>query len=145
MEITLRPVTQDNWEECIQLKVREDQRNFVASNLYSIAESKFYPELQPMGIYADDKLVGFLMHGLEPEDGRYWLVRFMIDQRYQGQGLGRAAMQVFLQEMRSIPGLNKLFLSYEPENAVAEKLYSSLGFQPTGEYIEGEKVACLEW
>ncbi|HLF74624.1 MAG TPA: hypothetical protein VI524_09775 [Anaerolineales bacterium] len=37
----VRPVTKDNWNELIELKVREDQTHFVASNLYSIAESQF--------------------------------------------------------------------------------------------------------
>jgi diamine N-acetyltransferase len=39
MNITLQPVTATNWESLIILKVREDQKGFVGSNLFSIAES----------------------------------------------------------------------------------------------------------
>ena len=39
--IKLQPVSAENWRTLIQLKVREDQSHFVASNLHSIAEAQF--------------------------------------------------------------------------------------------------------
>ena len=54
MKIVLRPIDAHNWREAIRLGVALEQRSFVASNLYSIAESKFEPEAVPMGIYAGD-------------------------------------------------------------------------------------------
>jgi hypothetical protein len=48
--IELRPVAQDNWNTLIKLKVREDQKNFVASNLYSIAEAQFGSMRRDIGI-----------------------------------------------------------------------------------------------
>jgi diamine N-acetyltransferase len=63
--IELRPVTKDNWGALIKLKVREDQKNFVASNLYSIAQAQFGDEyeghwdLYPFGIYDGDTPVVF--------------------------------------------------------------------------------------
>lgn len=33
--IRLCPVSKDNWEACVDLEVREDQEDFVASNVYS--------------------------------------------------------------------------------------------------------------
>ena len=50
MTIVLRPIDGRNWREAIKLNIASDQRTFVASNLYSIAESKFEPEAIPMGI-----------------------------------------------------------------------------------------------
>ena len=38
MTITLREVTMENFYECIKLTVNEDQKNFVASNTFSLAE-----------------------------------------------------------------------------------------------------------
>ena len=61
----IRPVTKENWRELIRLQVREDQKHFVASNLYSIAESKFGDEYEghwdlfAYGIYNGDVPVGF--------------------------------------------------------------------------------------
>ena len=41
----IHAVTIDNWQALIDLKVSEDQKHFVASNLYSIAQSKFGDEV----------------------------------------------------------------------------------------------------
>ncbi|MDQ3022240.1 MAG: hypothetical protein M3R36_16955 [Bacteroidota bacterium] len=43
MNIILREVTKENYLEAIKLKVTLEQNNFVASNIFSIAQSKFYP------------------------------------------------------------------------------------------------------
>lgn len=143
-EIMLRPITPENWRESIALKVREDQQGFVASNVHSLAEAKVYPECVPLAIYAGDTMVGFLMYGCSEDDKQYWLIRFMIDARYQGRGYGKAALTQIIQEMRRLPGCDRIYLSYEPENAVAEQLYAGFGFKPSGDYIGGEKVACLQ-
>ncbi len=39
--LILKPIIKGNWEEAIQLKVKEEQKPFMASNLYSIAEVQF--------------------------------------------------------------------------------------------------------
>lgn len=63
MDITLRRVTHANFGELADLAVREDQREFVASNAVSIMEA--YTTLVeggvalPFGIYAGDTPVGF--------------------------------------------------------------------------------------
>jgi diamine N-acetyltransferase len=143
--ITLRPLTPKNWVECTKLSVREDQKNFVASNVFSIAEARIFPECVPLAIYADENMVGFVMYALSSEDNRYWIIRYMIDHNYQGKGYGKAALQVVIDEMRRLPGCDRIYLSYEPENRVAEELYNSFGFQPNGEFLEGEKVSCLDF
>jgi diamine N-acetyltransferase len=66
----IQPVTKDNWQSLIKLKVRDDQKNFAASNLYSIAQSHFGDEFEghwdlfAYGICEGDTPVGFLMYGL---------------------------------------------------------------------------------
>lgn len=146
MSIHLEDVTRDNFMACIRLQPREDQRHFVAPNAVSLAESKFYPELVPQAIYAGDTLVGFLMWGPEEpgdEPGTIWVARLMIDARYQGNGYGRAAMEAVIAQARANPQATQILLSFEPENAGAEALYSSLGFQRTGAIQEGEVVVRL--
>lgn len=143
-QITLRPLTKDNWEDAIKLHVRKDQKHFVASNVYSIAEAHFNPELTPMGIYAGETMVGFLMVGLERGRDRWWLMRLMIDERYQGKGYGRESLRQVIELLRKNPTCDRIYLSYEPENISAEMLYKSFGFRATGEMEEGEKVVVLE-
>lgn len=145
MVVTLRDVTKDNWEDVIRLELPDEQRSFVASNVYSLAESKFYPGEIPCAIYAGDELVGFAMYCLDEDDGNYWIWRLMVDKRFQGKGYGRAAMNVIIERLRSDPAVPFVLISWDPPNTVAEKLYLSLGFEKTGDIIEGEVVARLDF
>ena len=148
----IRPVTKDNWKELIRLKIREDQNHFVASNLYSIAESKFgddfegHWDLYPYGIYNEENTpVGFLMYGYNFEHPKQqaFIQRLMVDQNYQGKGYGRFGMEKVLEMFRADDRIQEVGISYEPENEAARKLYASLGFQETGEILFGEVVAIL--
>lgn len=89
MQITLREITKNNWRECVDLKVGPGQENFVAPNLFSIAEAKFEPGWTPLAIYAGETLVGFTMYGQDERDGSYWIIRLMVDAAYQGRGAGQ--------------------------------------------------------
>ncbi len=149
MTISLRPVTIDNWQAVIDLKLAPGQDEFVASNLYSLAESKFGVEylghwdLFPLAIYNEEDLVGFFMHGFNFDCQKYecFIFRLMIAESHQGHGYGRAAMRMMLQQFNEDKRINKVGISYNPRNSVAQKLYSSLGFIETGEIFEGELIA----
>ncbi len=87
--IELKEITKENYIEAVKLKVSTSQDNFVAPNVYSIAQSKFYPTWKPTAIYKDNNMIGFLMHGeddLNEGDGSIWIIRLMIDERFQGKG-----------------------------------------------------------
>ena len=148
----IRPVTKDNWQELIKLKVRDDQKHFVASNLYSIAQAQFGDEyeghwdLHAFGIYDGDMPVGFLMYGLNIEHLKQqaFIQRLMVDEKFQGKGYGKFGMEWMLDFFRIDERIKEVGISYEPENEGARKLYASLGFVETGEIIEGEAVAVLK-
>jgi len=142
--ITLREITPENWEAILKLAVRDDQKNFVASNLYSLAEAKVFPEHVPLAIYAGEQPVGFLMYTFERDRKEWWIFRLMIVANEQGKGYGRAAMQQAVARMRLQPGCRQIFISFEPENAPAEQLYRSLGFVPNNEVWGGEVVFRLD-
>nr|WP_308633476.1 GNAT family N-acetyltransferase [Massilia sp. YIM B02443] len=146
--VTLRPVTRDNFEAVTDLELHPHQREYLASNSYSIAQASFYPNYHTRAIYAGEELVGFMMFvvldGVEDEEGEYGIWRFMVDRHHQGRGLGRAALQALLDEIRSDPAACKVWLSYVPGNAVASSFYGSFGFVDTGIDEEGEMVAVLD-
>ena len=77
--------------------------------------------------------------------GNYNLWRLMIDKAYQNRGFGREAVQLALDFIRTFPcgKAEYCWLSYEPENEVARKLYQSFGFEETGEMDGEEKIAVL--
>ena len=148
MAITLRELNRDTWEECVDLDVAEHQRNFVSSNLVSLAEAQFYPGTVCRAVYADEVMVGFVMYGPDAEyapdeQGAYAFVRLMIDQHHQGKGYGRAAFAAVIDAIENIPKSRVLYTSYDPENTRAGHLYESMGFQQTGRVLDGEIIVAL--
>ena len=158
--IRLEKVTADNVWELIKLKVNEDQQSFVARNDVSIIEA--YTTITSngfaflFGIYDGDEPVGFLMIGFDKDDywknapavatGNYNLWRLMIDSRYQHKGYGKQAVKLALEFIRMYPcgEAEYCWLSYEPENTVAKRLYESYGFKETGDMDEEEVIAVLK-
>lgn len=154
MTPSLRPVTKDNWNELIRLKVGEAQKNFVASNLYSIAEAQFgYDEkdgkghwdFYPFGIYDGDTPVGFLMYGINYDypDTQGLIARLMVDENQQGKGYGKFGMEKVLEIFRTDEKIQNAIITYAPENDGARKLYASFGFVENGDMLDGETVAIL--
>ena len=142
--VRLQPVDEDSFYHVIKLKIRPEQKGFVADNVFSIAEAKVHSTFVPLAIYADQTLVGFTMYGFDPDAQERWIIRLMIDQAFQGQGYGRAAtLEVVRRIRKEFPDCGAVFLSFEPENKNAESLYLSLGFQHTGRVEEGELVMRL--
>jgi diamine N-acetyltransferase len=156
--IELRKVDSNNIWEIIKLSVNNNQLNFVATNTKSILQA--YTTITsggvalPFGIYNDDTLVGFVMfgYGTNSDDdgpaiaaGNYCIWRFMIDKTYQGQGLGKKALQASIEYLRSEPCGRAAYcwLSYEPENVVARALYNSMGFFENGQMCGEEIVAAM--
>jgi diamine N-acetyltransferase len=90
--VTLRPVNSKNEQECISLAVSEDQSKFVAPNSKSIEWVRKNPRCVPLSVYADHKMVGFVMY--EPRGNEVFSIhRIMIDAQHQGKGIGRRALQ----------------------------------------------------
>lgn len=157
--ISLRKITLENRASVFILKVAENQRHFVASNLSSLASAYVLTtnggNAFPFAIYADEQMVGFVMLGYgtigyscEPQIAyeNYCLWRFMIDEQYQNQGYGKEAMIRILEFVRTFPKgpAEYCWLSYEPDNIVAKKLYERFGFHETGEMCGDEIVAVLK-
>lgn len=158
-QIHLEKVTWDNYEAILRLHVNKEQRDFVATNKDSLVHAAICMTSQgkqvfPFGIYSGEKPVGFIMiaydvgedDGTEPSAewflrNSYCIWRFMIDRRYQGRGYGRKALELALEFIRTFPvgPAQYCWLSYEPENEVARKLYLSFGFVERPEQCSGEE------
>jgi len=141
--IILERISLENWEDAVALSVREDQESYVASNLRSIAESKVRPQCNPMLIKADTDAVGFFLWARDGDQQTYWIYRFMIDQEFQGNGLGRAALEHIIPFLSAKPGARQIMLAVLKGNETAEKLYISMGFKHTGRLVGDEAVMAL--
>jgi len=139
-----------------KLKVKENQKKFVASNSTSIIEA--YATIQsgyialPFGLFEDNQYVGFVMLGygtngdeddLKIANNNYLIWRFMIDERFQGLGYGKKAMECVMRYIKTFPcgDAEVCWLSYEPENVDAKALYAKFGFEESGEMCGDEIVA----
>lgn len=163
-QLHLEKITWDNVDAVLNLHVTKEQRNFVARNKDSLVHAYLAMTAEgksvfTFGIYQEKKPVGFLMIGYDigEDDGEepcadwflrnsYLIWRFMIDRRYQGKGYGREALQLALDYIRTFPAgeAKYCWLSFEPENEVARKLYLSFGFVEQPEHFqEGEEMPAV--
>ncbi|MGP1459127.1 MAG: GNAT family N-acetyltransferase [Treponema sp.] len=156
----LEKVNGKNIWDILKLNVSEEQKSFVAANDISIIEAYITITANgytfPFGIYDSETLVGFLMIGFGIHDywndapeiatGNYNLWRLMIDKAYQNKGFGKEAVKLALDFIKTFPcgKAEYCWLSYEPENQVARKLYSSFGFVETGDMDGEELIAALK-
>lgn len=127
--ITFREIDKSNYMDCICLKVKDDQRGFVADNARSLAEAQFEEGLYTRAVYSGDTMVGFVLFDYDTEIPGWCMSRFMIGAQYQGQGLGREAILRFLDYVKEQMNLRELYIHVELENTVAFELYQKLGFR----------------
>ena len=144
MDVTLREITMESFFECTKLDVAEDQKGFVASNVFSLAEAKADSVSNPLAIYAGDQMVGFIMYDFEPKEDRGYISRLMVDAQFQGNGCGRAAIGQVIDRLKEIPECREIQTSFAPANSVAERLYAGFGFERTGEVVDGEIVVKMK-
>lgn len=142
MSIRLEAVTSLNYEAVCDLDVTDEQQEYVASNMWSLVESHYCKGHTCKAIYQNDKPVGFFMWVSEtPEKVSIW--RFMVDQRYQKSGIGRAALNLALNEIKTSDKVKEIEICYDPENPVAKGFYSSFGFQEVGLDEDGEDMLAV--
>ena len=64
--IELRKITDDNMRGCISLQVNDSQKDFVATNLNSLADAYVCitngGQVNAYAIYAEEVMVGFVMY-----------------------------------------------------------------------------------
>lgn len=143
MNIYLKDIDNENWEQCIFLTTNKEGKHFVceefvASNALSIAQSKVQKGWITKAIYDEDIMIGFTMYGFCYEHNFYEICRIMIDHKYQGKGYGKIALGKVIEEMKNFKDCNDIFLSFDPENQIGKRLYESFNFKDTGKIVDGE-------
>ncbi|MCI3194168.1 GNAT family N-acetyltransferase [Bacillus sp. HU-1818] len=151
MSIEIKAVTKDNRAAILALHVNESQTSYIESTEQCLKEADECHYYQPVGLYYEGKLVGFAMYGWFPEydeeneEGRVWLDRFFIDERFQGQGLGSIMLQALIQHLAELYKCKRIYLSIFENNTHALRLYQKFGFTYNGELdFNGEKVMLKE-
>ena len=131
--VRLKPVTGENLDEVLALKVHENQVGFVSTTAESLAQAYVYPETAfPFAVYDGQTIVGFIMMGYYEAKQYYTLWKLLIDERYQHQGYGRQALEQGIEFLKEKFRVNEIYTGVIPENHAAKKLYLSIGFKETG-------------
>ena len=139
--IQLRAITEDNFLDAFGLQLAPGQEKFVSHPIRSLAQAYVYrDQCQPFGIYANEKMVGYVMVIYDYNVPEYDIWHMMIVAGEQGQGYGAGALDRVLEYIRTKPfgDSNRVALTCNKENPVARKLYESRGFTPTGVEDEDE-------
>ena len=74
-------------------------------------------------------MVGFVLYDYDDTFHGWSMSRFMIGKQFQGKGYGKQAAIAFLEHFKSKHHADKLYISVSLENAVARKMYASIGFE----------------
>lgn len=144
MDLRFEPITAQNRRQAEALRPFPEQAGFIETVRDCLAEADSIKLWRPVGIYDQEKLVGFAMYGCFPEsqtEDSVWLDRLLIDWHEQGKGYGKSAVAALLQLLQQEYHCTKIYLSVYGENQVAIKLYQQLGFQFNGKLdMQGEKI-----
>ena len=135
-KLTIRRLEVHEWSSITQLKVTEKQKNYIESSaecLHDAVTNAYRIKWNFYGIYLENVLVGFAMHGIQKILfwSQTWLDRFMIDERYQGKGYGKMALELVKKQLRKDYGRTKIYLSVHKENHLAIKMYEKSMFKKT--------------
>lgn len=137
--VRLERITEENYKECLKLKVAENQQKFVSPNVLSLAKAYiYYDSVTPFAIYKDDIMVGFIMLRFDKEYSHYFIWQFMIDEQYQNKGYGKEVLRYIIEWCKKHNNCKKIVTTYIEGNEQARLLYSKLGFEPMSELLDGE-------
>ncbi|MCE5200386.1 MAG: GNAT family N-acetyltransferase [Armatimonadota bacterium] len=143
-KVVLREINKEIWPRCMELTLKLEQGGLVAPNFYRVHEFKAEPQFIQVAIFDGEEMVGYAMYGVDPDDGKYWIYRLMIDIDHQRMGYGKAALEEIIKVLSDQPGCDEIFVGYRPENFVAHAMYLSAGFKRTGSMLQGEYIARLD-
>ena len=137
----LRAITEDNFIDAFHLRLAPGQEKYVSHPIRSLAQAYVYRnQCQPFGIYAEDKMIGYVMVIYDYDIPEYDIWHMMIDESMQGRGYGSEALDRVIAYIKTKPfgDSDRVALTCNKDNPIARKLYESKGFSATGTEDEDE-------
>ncbi|MER5276190.1 GNAT family N-acetyltransferase [Streptomyces sp. NPDC002809] len=142
--VVLEEITEDNWRDVADVAPVDEQRRYVAPLAARYLLLSQRGEVwTSLGVRAGDDVVGHVMWAYDDEDGTHWIGGMVVSAAEQGRGVGRAALGAVIERLSALPECREIRLSYHPDNTSAGRLYTSFGFQPTGDFEDEEIVVAL--
>ena len=102
--IELKAITEENFIDAFNLRLAPGQEDFVSHPIRSLAQAYVYrDQCQPFGIYANGKMVGYVMVIYDYDVPEYDIWHMMIDEAEQGKGYGSAALDRVIEYIGTKP------------------------------------------
>lgn len=140
-KIELARIDETNFIQAFNLKIGMEQEHFVSNPIRSLAQAYvYYNQCIPFGIFNDGTMVGYMMVVYDYDLEEYNIWHMMIDIAYQHQGFGELALKKCLDFIASKPfgQSNKVVLTCNKDNVIAQHLYDKVGFRETGNEDDDE-------
>ena len=137
----LRAITEENFIDAFNLKLAPGQEDYVSHPIRSLAQAYVYrDQCRPFGIYAGDRMVGYVMVIYDYDIPEYDIWHMMIDESMQGQGYGSEALDQVLKYIKTKPfgDSDRVALTCNKNNPAAKRLYGRKGFTATGVEYDDE-------
>lgn len=134
--IRIKAVDERNVLEVCKLKAKQDDistmENYSFCNALSVVEANYHSEIYPNAIYNNNVLIGFFVYKrTENQADTATIYRFMVDDRFQRDGLEEKALEYVLRGLK-IQGVRKVVLLIDEANENTKQLCLSLGFHFAG-------------
>jgi diamine N-acetyltransferase len=146
--LELRPATDENRAALEALRVRPGQDAFINSVAESFAEAEEEPGGRAIqfGLYDGEVLVGFVMISDDVDGPPYvahYLWKLLIDERYQRQGYGTAALDLVAAYFRE-RGVDTMWTSATEADNGPIPFYERYGFVRQGNTSWNEVMLRLD-
>ena len=139
--VELKPITVDNFIDAFDLKLGPGQEEWVSHPIRSLAQAYVYrDQCQPFGIYAGERMVGYVMVIYDYDIPEYDIWHMVIDEAKQGRGYGSEALDRVVDYIRTKPfgDSGRVALTCNEDNLIALRLYERKGFVATGAEYDDE-------
>lgn len=135
--ISLREIDMSNFTAVSDLKVNDEQKEFVGSAdwIIALAYADRSRNAHVLAIMLNETPIGVVMtseYAMKDESGFYYIPQIFIDIAYQQCGYGRQAMMLIIGVLSAERLYDSIRLDVDQADIAAINLYRSLGFIETG-------------
>ncbi len=129
----------DIWYATVECTLLPNQEACVNPAGFSLGRAYLHPENHlPCIIWKNNERIGFILLCRWSDGGaNSW--SYYLDQKYQGQGYGRAAAGLAINILKAAEPTMPIKIAVEQENIKAQAHYCSIGMQKNGE-MDGDDL-----
>src|SRR5690606_2210759 len=123
--------------DVVNLSLKDNQKAYLDPLPVMLKEYENKSEWKAFSIHLEDEghtTIGFTIIGSRGKET--WIEDLMIDEHHQGKGYGTEAIRHLIKYLVDTKHVHQIYLSCNPTNIYAFKLYTKLGFIKTNRINE---------